>query len=58
MADIDLIIAVHTDGIKQVTDLSASLRNLAANVSGITVPMSKLDAHTRALNTKPKSVKS
>lgn len=50
MADIDLIIAVHTDGIKQVTDLSASLRNLAANVSGITVPMSKLDAHTRALN--------
>jgi phage-related protein len=50
MADIDLIIAVHTDGIKQVTDLSASLRNLAANVSGVTVPMSKLDSHTRALN--------
>jgi phage-related protein len=50
MADIDLIIAVHTDGIKQVTDLSASLRNLSANIAGINVPMSKLDTHTRALN--------
>jgi hypothetical protein len=50
MADIDLIIAVHTDGIKQVTDLSASLRQLNTSINGVFVPMSKFDAHTRALN--------
>jgi TP901 family phage tail tape measure protein len=50
MADIDLIIAVHTDGIKQVTDLSASLRQLNTSINGVFVPMAKMDAHTRALN--------
>ena len=50
MADIDLIIAVHTDGIKQVADLSASLRQLNTSIHGVFVPMAKMDAHTRALN--------
>jgi hypothetical protein len=50
MADIDLIIAVHTDGIKQVADLSASLRQLNTSINGVFVPMAKMDAHTRALN--------
>lgn len=50
MADIDLIIAVHTDGIKQVTDLSASLRQLNTSINGVFVPMAKMDGHTRALN--------
>jgi TP901 family phage tail tape measure protein len=50
MSDIDLIIQARVDGIKQVTSLSASLKQLNTSVKGVFVPMSKLDAQTRALN--------
>jgi hypothetical protein len=50
MSDIDLIIQVHTEGIKQVSDLSASLRNLTTAINSVKVPASKLDDHTKALN--------
>ena len=50
MSDIDVIIQVHTDGIKKVGDLSASLRNLTNTLRGINVPMSRLDAQSKAVN--------
>jgi hypothetical protein len=50
MSDVDLIINVHTNGVKDITNLSAATRALALNLRGITVPMSKLDAHSRAVN--------
>lgn len=50
MSDVDVIIQVHTQGVQQIGNLSASLRNLSANLRGVTVPMSKLDSHTRAVN--------
>lgn len=50
MSDVDLIINVHTSGIKDITNLSAATRTLAQNLRGISVPMTKLDAHSRAVN--------
>lgn len=50
MSDIDLIIQARVDGIKQVSSLSASLKQLNTSVKGVFVPMSKLDSQTRALN--------
>jgi len=50
MSDVDLIINVHTNGIKDITNLSAATRALALNLRGITVPMTKLDAHSRAVS--------
>jgi hypothetical protein len=50
MSDVDLIINVHTNGVKDITNLSAATRALALNLRGITVPMTKLDAHSRAVN--------
>lgn len=50
MSDVDLIINVHTNGVKDITNLSAATRALALNLRGITVPMAKLDAHSRAVN--------
>jgi ABC-type transporter Mla subunit MlaD len=50
MSDVDLIINVHTNGVKDITNLSAATRALALNLRGITVPMAKLDSHSRAVN--------
>ena len=50
MSDVDLIISVHTTGAKDIANLSASVRNLALGIKGVTVPMRALDAHTRAVN--------
>ena len=50
MSDVDIIIQVHTQGVQQIGNLSASLRNLTNTLRGINVPMSKLDAQTRAVN--------
>lgn len=50
MSDVDVIIQVHTQGVQQIGNLSASLRNLSNTLRGVTVPMSKLDAHTRAVH--------
>lgn len=50
MSDVDVIIQVHTQGVQQIGNLSASLRNLSNTLRGINVPMSKLDSHTRAVN--------
>jgi hypothetical protein len=50
MSDVDLIISVHTTGVKDVANLSASVRNLALNLKGVTVPMRSLDAHAKAVN--------
>ena len=50
MSDVDLIINVHTNGIKDITNLSAATRSLAQNLRGVTVPMTKLDAHSKAVN--------
>ena len=49
MSDVDLIINVHTNGVKDITNLSAATRALALNLRGITVPMAKLDSHSRAV---------
>jgi hypothetical protein len=50
MSDVDLIISVHTTGVKDVANLSASVRNLALNLKGVTVPMRALDSHAKAVN--------
>ena len=50
MSDVDLIIGVHVNGASEIANLSASLRALTANLRGINIPMSKMDAHTKALN--------
>ncbi|CAB4192082.1 Phage tail tape measure protein, partial [uncultured Caudovirales phage] len=50
MSDVDLIINVHTNGIKDVANLSASVKALTANLREITIPMSKLDVQSRAVN--------
>ena len=50
MSDVDLIISVHTTGAKDIANLSASVRNLALGIKGVTVPMRALDTHTRAVN--------
>ena len=50
MSDVDVIIQVHTQGVQQIGNLSASLRNLSNTLRGVTVPMSKLDAHTKAVH--------
>ena len=50
MSDVDLIINVHTNGVKDITNLSAATRALALNLRGISVPMARLDAHSRAVN--------
>ncbi len=50
MSDVDLIINVHTNGVKDITNLSAATRALALNLRGISVPMTKLDAHSKAVN--------
>ena len=50
MSDVDVIIQVHTQGVQQIGNLSASLRNLGNTLRGISVPMSKLDAHTKAVH--------
>ena len=50
MSDVDLIISVHTTGVKDIANLSASVRNLALGIKGVTVPMRSLDAHTKAVN--------
>ena len=50
MSDVDLIINVHTNGIKDVANLSASVKALTANLREITIPMSKLDTQSRAVN--------
>ena len=50
MSDVDLIINVHTNGIKDVANLSASVKALTANLRDITIPMSKLDTQSRAVN--------
>ena len=50
MSDVDLIINVHTNGIKDVANLSASVKALTANLRDITIPMSKLDVQSRAVN--------
>jgi hypothetical protein len=50
MSDVDLIINVHTNGVKDVANLSASVKALTANLREITIPMSKLDVQSRAVN--------
>lgn len=50
MSDVDLIINVHTNGIKDITNLSAATKALANNIRGITIPMAKLDAQSKAVN--------
>lgn len=50
MSDVDLIINVHTNGIKDVANLSASVKALTANLREITIPMTKLDVQSRAVN--------
>lgn len=50
MSDVDLIINVHTNGIKDVANLSASVKALTANLREITIPMTKLDTQSRAVN--------
>ena len=50
MSDVDVIIKVHTQGVQEIGNLSASLRNLNNTLRGINVPMSKLDANTRAVH--------
>jgi tetratricopeptide (TPR) repeat protein len=50
MSDVDLIISVHTTGVKDIANLSASVRNLALNLKGVTVPMKALDTHAKAVN--------
>lgn len=50
MSDVDLIINVHTNGVKDITNLSAATKALALNLRGITVPMAKLDTQSKALN--------
>lgn len=49
-SDVDLIINVATQGVEKLTDLSASLRQVQNTIQGISVPMTKLDVHTRAVN--------
>lgn len=49
MSDVDVIIKVHTQGVQQIGNLSASLRNLSNTLRGVTVPMSKMDAQTKAV---------
>lgn len=50
MSDVDVIIKVHTQGVQEIGNLSASLRNLSNTLRGINVPMSKLDTQSRAVN--------
>ena len=50
MSDVDLIINVHTNGIKDVANLSASVKALTADLRAITIPMTKLDTQSRAVN--------
>lgn len=50
MSDVDLIINVHTNGLKDVANLSASVKALTANLREITIPMNKLDVQSRAVN--------
>jgi TP901 family phage tail tape measure protein len=49
-SDVELIISVATQGVEKLTDLSASLRQVQNTIQGISIPMTKLDAHTKALN--------
>jgi len=50
MSDVDLIISVHTNGAKEIANLSASMRSMTLQLRGITVPMRSLDKHSRDLN--------
>lgn len=49
MSDVDVIIRVHTQGVQEIGNLSASLRNFSNTLRGVTVPMAKLDTHTKAV---------
>lgn len=49
MSDVDVVIRVHTQGVQEIGNLSASLRNLSNTLRGVTVPMAKLDTHTKAV---------
>jgi hypothetical protein len=49
MSDIDVIIRVHTQGVQEIGNLSASLRGLSTSLRNINVPMSKLDTSSRAV---------
>lgn len=49
MSDVDVVIRVHTQGVQEIGNLSASLRNLSNTLRGVSVPMAKLDTHTKAV---------
>ena len=49
MSDIDVIIRVHTQGVQEIGNLSASLRGLSTSLRNINVPMSRLDTSSRAV---------
>jgi len=49
MSDVDVIIRVHTQGVQEIGNLSASLRGLSTSLRNINVPMSRLDTSSRAV---------